>query len=361
MSYAPDYQRKASFPDDRRLDNEFNAVKATLDAINGNLKLLQRPDDALANATVGPDQLAPAIDPWLDQQITEFLGFNPIPAGPPGPQGPAGPKGDPGPVGQPGATGPAGATGATGPQGLQGPMGPIGPQGAQGPQGPAGPQGLRGDTGSQGPQGETGPAGPTGPQGPAGPKGDPGPVGPAGATGPQGATGPAGPTGPTGPQGATGLQGPAGPAGPQGPAGATGAAGAQGPAGATGAQGPKGDQGDSAYQVAVAGGFVGTQAEWLESLQGNARDLVLTKRVAENARLTVDFSNRLLQTEDVATISSIDVTPAGLTISAQEVLEKGVRFLVSGGVLRQGYQVDITVTTSEAPNVRTGRVFLLIT
>lgn len=30
----------------------------------------------------------------------------------------------------------------------------------------------------------------------------------------------------------------------------------------------KGDQGDSAYQVALANGFEGTEAEWLESLKG---------------------------------------------------------------------------------------------
>lgn len=33
-------------------------------------------------------------------------------------------------------------------------------------------------------------------------------------------------------------------------------------------EGVKGDDGDSAYQVAVNNGFVGTEAEWLESLQG---------------------------------------------------------------------------------------------
>ena len=42
----------------------------------------------------------------------------------------------------------------------------------------------------------------------------------------------------------------------------------RGPAGANGAQGPKGDTGLSAYQVAVANGFAGTQAEWLASLKG---------------------------------------------------------------------------------------------
>jgi hypothetical protein len=70
-----------------------------------------------------------------------------------------------------------------------------------------------------------------------------------------------GPEGPQGPQGDTGPQGPAGTAGP------TGADGATGP---TGPEGPQGDQGLSAYEVAVANGFVGTEAEWLDSLVGDA-------------------------------------------------------------------------------------------
>lgn len=56
-----------------------------------------------------------------------------------------------------------------------------------------------------------------------------------------------------------GADGAAGTTGPTGPAGATGATG---PAGAAGADGI------SAYQVAVNGGFVGTEAAWLASLQG---------------------------------------------------------------------------------------------
>lgn len=35
-------------------------------------------------------------------------------------------------------------------------------------------------------------------------------------------------------------------------------------------KGDKGNDGDSAYQVAVNNGFVGTQEQWLASLQGNA-------------------------------------------------------------------------------------------
>ena len=71
--------------------------------------------------------------------------------------------------------------------------------------------------------------------------------------------------------GATGATGSTGPQGEQGPAGPTGASGPQGPtgpAGATGPQGPAGAAGSSAYQVAVAGGFVGTESQWLASLVG---------------------------------------------------------------------------------------------
>ena len=50
--------------------------------------------------------------------------------------------------------------------------------------------------------------------------------------------------------------------GPKGDTGPRGLQGEQGP------QGYKGDVGSSAYQIAVAGGFTGTEAEWLASLQG---------------------------------------------------------------------------------------------
>jgi hypothetical protein len=90
-------------------------------------------------------------------------------------------------------------------------------------------------------------------------KGDTGATGP---TGPQGATGPQGPQGIQGIKGDTGNTGPTGPQGIQGLTGATGPTGPQGPQGATGATG------SSAYQVAVAGGFVGTEAQWLASLVG---------------------------------------------------------------------------------------------
>ncbi|MEN9324228.1 MAG: hypothetical protein RL699_2008 [Bacteroidota bacterium] len=85
-----------------------------------------------------------------------------------------------------------------------------------------------------------------------------------GAAGPQGTAGSAGPAGPAGPQGVAGAAGAQGPQGLQGVPGPTGVAGAQGP------QGTAGINGLSAYQVAVANGYVGTEQQWLTSLQGAA-------------------------------------------------------------------------------------------
>lgn len=64
------------------------------------------------------------------------------------------------------------------------------------------------------------------------------------------------PIGPTGPTGITGATGP------------TGARGIQGIQGPTGNNGVDGEDGLSAYEVAVATGFVGTELQWLNSLIG---------------------------------------------------------------------------------------------
>jgi hypothetical protein len=195
-----------------------------------------------------------------------------------------GPTGATGPIG---LTGPAGATGATGPQGPIGLTGAQGIQGDTGPQGEQGPIGLTGATGPQGPIGLTGPAGATGAQGPQGP------IGLTGAQGIQGDTGPQGPIGLTGLTGNQGIQGVAGSSAYQiavangysgtesqwltslvGATGAQGIQGATGPQGPIGLTGPTGNQGiqgvagSSAYQIAVANGYSGTEAQWLTSLVG---------------------------------------------------------------------------------------------
>lgn len=68
----PQYTRQADFSDHTQnypsvpqdgtdLDNEFNAVKVTLDALRTNIGLIQRDDGALANRSVGLDQLSPEL------------------------------------------------------------------------------------------------------------------------------------------------------------------------------------------------------------------------------------------------------------------------------------------------------------
>lgn len=264
-----------------------------------------------------------------------------------GPEGPQGPVGATGPQGPKGDQGIQGVAGPTGPQGIQGLKGDKGAKGDLGPMGPEGPQGVQGLTGPEGPQGEIGdpiqilgtvatqaelpmtgvsagqgytigtdlwiwdgtawfnsgslqgpegPAGPIGPMGPAGPKGDQGDPGLQGPEGPQGPAGLTGPVGPTGPKGDTGL---IGPAGPQGDQGIQGVAGPTGPQGLTG---PQGMDGDSAYEVAVANGFVGTEAEWLQSLEGTS---------GTGGAIAVDSDGVAVTPE----ASSFNFTGAGVSVS----------------------------------------------
>ena len=69
-------------------------------------------------------------------------------------------------------------------------------------------------------------------------------------------------------QGPQGPQGPTGATGPQGPTGATGATGAAGTNGSDGAAGADGSDGSSAYEIWIAAGNTGTEAQFLASLVG---------------------------------------------------------------------------------------------
>lgn len=72
MPAPPLYQRQANFknaqainpsgqPDGTSMDNEFNAIKATLDAIEGRLPLIQRDDGQIANQSITIDQLSSSL------------------------------------------------------------------------------------------------------------------------------------------------------------------------------------------------------------------------------------------------------------------------------------------------------------
>lgn len=68
------------------------------------------------------------------------------------------------------------------------------------------------------------------------------------------------------------LAGANGAPGPQGPPGPVGDRGPAGPAGADGGTGVAGPKGESAYEVAVADGYAGTETAWLASLVGPQGD-----------------------------------------------------------------------------------------
>ena len=138
-------------------------------------------------------------------------------------------------------------------------------RGEQGLQGVRGERGLQGERGAQGERGIQGLQGVQGLQGLPGVKGDAGAKGEQGERGLQGLQGVAGAKGE---KGDPGVQGAPGKDGAQGLPGAKGDPGAQGIQGLPGKDGAQGADGKSAYQIAVAQGFAGSEAAWLLSLKG---------------------------------------------------------------------------------------------
>lgn len=99
----------------------------------------------------------------------------------------------------------------------------------------------------------------------------------------------------------------------------------------SGAPGPQGPEGDSAYDVAVANGFVGTEQEWLDSLSGTGSgadtgditfvnstisndthdDIVIENKNSDGiakARITLDQSNEQVLLESINSSSSYFTT-----------------------------------------------------
>lgn len=73
--------------------------------------------------------------------------------------------------------------------------------------------------------------------------------------------------------------------------------------GAGGLKGDKGEEGESAYEIAVRNGFVGTEEEWLESLKMDATELeeVVSQEVADQIGSTVEDSVEEKLDENLAT------------------------------------------------------------
>lgn len=323
--------------------------------------------------------LGPAIVPSIDSNgVMSFTiqdtAIAPNPISVRGPQGPQGIQGQQGVVGPQGPQGIQGATGAQGPRGLQGEVGPKGSTGAQGPagaQGPQGPQGERGLNGTDGRSfviqdvyptlGELKSALPTGNeyayqvsadkniyiwsenttdwislgqlQGPQGPQGIQGIQGPTGAQGEQGIPGA---------KGADGLQGPEGPQGPQG---------VQGP---QGIQGIPGTDGKSPYQIAVEGGYVGTETSFNAALAN-------TPNILNDAKAYTDSTRESINAEVAAINGKIGVTNSNVSAldtkvdSCFQSVSSG-KTLVANAITDMGVQTNTTDTfATMATNI--GQIF----
>ena len=117
--------------------------------------------------------------------------------------------------------------------------------------------------------------------------------------------------------------------GPKGDTGDTGLKGDKGDKGDTGLKGDKGDKGDtgddsivpgpSAYDVAVANGFTGTEAEWLASLVGQAGDIANGQvagvvKIGSNINITPDGTISV----PIATNSTLGVVKPGSNVTIDE-------------------------------------------
>lgn len=250
-----------------------------------------------------------------------------------------------------------------------------------------------------------GPPGAQGSPGPKGDQGDQGAVGPKGDTGDVGAQGPKGDTGDTGPQGDTGDTGATGPKGDKGDRGDAFAVNAQGdlagraafdaeavgfsyldvdngnlyfrvaPSGWSGAipfgKGDKGDDGDpgadgaSAYAVAVANGFVGTQAAWLASLVGAKGD------DGDQGPPGADGADGADGTDATVTGAAIEAAlgftpadPSSVPVKATGAeLRAGTndaKFATAKSLADEAAWVEVTASGAWAPNFAVGRNFSVI-
>ena len=118
----------------------------------------------------------------------------------------------------------------------------------------------------------------------------------------------AGPQGEQGPQGIQGETGPTGATGPQGPQGL------QGVAGNDGADGTNGTNGSSAYEIWIAAGNTGTEAEFLASLIGAQGETGAQGPQGETGPLVSGTNGQTLYNDGTDWVSTSNLYNNGATI-----------------------------------------------
>lgn len=136
--------------------------------------------------------------------------------------------------------------------------------------------------------------------------------------------------------------------------GEKGDAGPKGDKGDTGDTGPAGQDGDSAYEIAAANGFVGTEAQWLASLEGtDGTDGVDGAPANLNNDGTLAGASTTEGSTQAAIISYVSAKTIAMATSLSEIV---------AGKAESWYSAkDITATTQqELPNRKNTLYFTLL-
>ena len=73
---------------------------------------------------------------------------------------------------------------------------------------------------------------------------------------------------------------------------------------------------------------------------------VLEKQPSETRLMTMDFSASMSAGEVIASIDSITTAPPGITFGTETMGTKSVSVLISSGINKKKYKIQIIVTTS---------------
>lgn len=125
------------------------------------------------------------------------------------------------------------------------------------------------------------------------------------------------------------------PKGPQGAQGETGATGETGPQGPAGADGEDGEDGKSAYQIAVEGGYTGTEAQFADLLAHIQREILVNGIVQGDGSGNLSAA-QTAQGSSVPVVTTINAQSTNQQIPGAKAvwdLLSGVGSLIGSGVI----------------------------
>lgn len=148
--------------------------------------------------------------------------------------------------------------------------------------------------------------------------------------------------------------------GAPGQPGQDGAPGQQGPQGVAGQAGLKGDKGDpgddglSAYQVAVAGGYVGSQASWLASLVGQQGPQGVQGPAGSDATVTNSAVNAAVAAAPAATRTALGLGTAA-TSATTDYATSAQGVLATNALPNNSAAISTLLSNTTASNIKSNQ------